>query len=186
MDFFKITLLPALFLFSSAAFSAPCAVTDVTATISDIGPVTVNANACINKVGNDNSMGGQPFANTINTEFSTIGNWSQLATNNAIGADEISSGDWDFSALVASISNPFVLTIKSSNEFAAYLFIADTLGKGTFTTAGLQPNKNGKDQNISHYSIYTTDTISQVPIPAALWLFAPALLGFLGLRKKQQ
>ena len=29
-------------------------------------------------------------------------------------------------------------------------------------------------------------SVSAVPIPAALWLFAPALLGFFGLRRKAQ
>ena len=64
-------------------------------------------------------------------------------------------------------------------------FNVDTLGTGMFDTIGLPFNKNGKQPDISHYSIYTTDAISEVPIPAALWLFAPALLGFLGLRRKR-
>jgi hypothetical protein len=29
-------------------------------------------------------------------------------------------------------------------------------------------------------------TVSEVPVPAALWLFAPALMGFLGLRRKSK
>jgi hypothetical protein len=48
---------------------------------------------------------------------------------------------------------------------------------------GSAGNGNGK---LSHYVLIDAQTISQVPVPAALWLFAPALLGFLGLRKKQQ
>lgn len=181
MTLIKSLFIPFLFLISTASHSATCQNTDVTA---DISGGFVYANACINKIGNDNQMNGQPFANTINAEFGITGNWSQLATNNAVGELEISSGMWDFSSLAASISNPFVLTIKSSNEFAAYLFNAATLGTGTFTTAGLEPNQNGRDQNISHYSIYTSN-ISQVPVPAALWLFAPALIGLLGLRRRQ-
>jgi len=31
---------------------------------------------------------------------------------------------------------------------------------------------------------YTADAVSAVPVPAALFLFAPALLGFFGLRRK--
>lgn len=38
------------------------------------------------------------------------------------------------------------------------------------------------DDKISHYVLL--DAISAVPVPAALWLFAPALFGFIGLRKK--
>ena len=37
----------------------------------------------------------------------------------------------------------------------------------------------------SNYDLrLTTEGISEVPLPAALWLFAPALLGFLGFRRK--
>ena len=182
MNFFNAALIPALFLFSSAAFSAPCALNDVT---TDTLGGSANANACINQAGNDNSMGGQPFANTINAEFGTTGMWSQLDTNDAVGNMEITSGMWDFSSLVASISNPFVFTVKGGTNFAAYLFNVDTLGTGMFDTIGLPFKKKRKQPDISHYSIYTTDAISEVPIPAALWLFAPALLGFLGLRRKR-
>ncbi|MBN47239.1 MULTISPECIES: hypothetical protein [unclassified Methylophaga] len=35
-------------------------------------------------------------------------------------------------------------------------------------------------KNVAGYSL----NVSAVPIPAALWLFAPALLGFFGLRRK--
>ena len=34
--------------------------------------------------------------------------------------------------------------------------------------------------------IYTMDAVSAVPIPAALFMFAPALLGFFGFRRKMQ
>jgi hypothetical protein len=37
-------------------------------------------------------------------------------------------------------------------------------------------------KNVAGYSL----NVSAVPIPAALWLFAPALLGFFGLRRKAQ
>ncbi|MDB2705258.1 VPLPA-CTERM sorting domain-containing protein [Pseudomonadota bacterium] len=34
-------------------------------------------------------------------------------------------------------------------------------------------------------SIATARTVSAVPIPAAIWLFAPALAGFTALRRKR-
>lgn len=40
-------------------------------------------------------------------------------------------------------------------------------------------------QGISHIALFNTVPISAVPVPAALWLFAPALLGLVGLRRKQ-
>ena len=43
----------------------------------------------------------------------------------------------------------------------------------------------GKALAGSNYDLrLTTSGISEVPLPAALWLFAPALLGFLGFRRK--
>lgn len=41
--------------------------------------------------------------------------------------------------------------------------------------------KNPKD--LSHFSTFSTN-ISAIPIPAALWLFGPALLGFMGFRRR--
>jgi hypothetical protein len=40
---------------------------------------------------------------------------------------------------------------------------------------------DGKD--VSHIAYFNT-SVSEVPIPAALWLFAPALMGLLGMRRR--
>lgn len=40
---------------------------------------------------------------------------------------------------------------------------------------------DGKD--VSHIAYFNT-SVSEVPLPAALWLFAPALIGFLGFRRR--
>jgi hypothetical protein len=40
---------------------------------------------------------------------------------------------------------------------------------------------DGKD--VSHIAYFNT-SVSEVPLPAALWLFAPALMGFLGFRRR--
>lgn len=40
---------------------------------------------------------------------------------------------------------------------------------------------NGKD--VSHIAYFNT-SVSEVPVPAALWLFAPAMMGLLGLRRR--
>ena len=42
---------------------------------------------------------------------------------------------------------------------------------------------DGKD--VSHIAYFNTaPLVSEVPLPAALWLFAPALMGFLGFRRR--
>ena len=158
----------------SVASAASCALTDVKAYSTD-GSILLNANQCQKGPDNNDS------ANEIGPLFG--GTWSELAKIDPF-PDETLTGDWDFNSLVAQISNPFVIVVKSSAEYAAYYFNIATNGKGTFTTAGLEPNKKGRDQAISHLTIYTTDSISEVPIPAALWLFAPALMGLIGIRKR--
>jgi len=80
-------------------------------------------------------------------------------------------------------------TIFTSNlgRYAnAELALADALG-ATFTLASdaivkfFIKDSNSKD-NIGGMSL----NVSAVPIPAAAFLFAPALLGFMGLRRKAQ
>lgn len=46
------------------------------------------------------------------------------------------------------------------------------------------PNGSGKGYNsMSHIAFFN---VSEVPVPAAMWLFAPALLGLFGLRRKHK
>lgn len=61
---------------------------------------------------------------------------------------------------------------------------------GNFTVVGLFDNpisslayNNDGLLGISHVAYFNT-SVSEVPLPAALWLFAPALMGFLGFRRR--
>jgi len=62
---------------------------------------------------------------------------------------------------------------------------------GNFTLIGLfdtpisqlSYNNDGL-KGISHVAYFNTSSVSAVPVPAALWLFAPALMGFLGFRRR--
>jgi uncharacterized protein YdbL (DUF1318 family) len=167
---------------SSNAFAAtlPCAVTNVT-TLGN------NASACINYSGNDGN--GSSFITQINADFGTSGNWSQLAKSDTFGSGLTTttgtSGTWDASSLLSQISNPFVIVLKASNHFSAYLFTSATDGTGTFNTNGVHTNGGGNSgaAGISHMSIYVTD-ISPVPVPAAAWLMAPVFAGFMLRRRK--
>jgi|TARA_R110002095_G_scaffold185271_2_gene162537 hypothetical protein len=179
-------LLLALLLFIPfTAQAATCAVTDVTVegSASDVcaGPIA----------GNDS-------ADVINAAFGadesviwTLADKSDEAGTN-ITVPEATSGDWTYTG--PTISSPFVIVLKGSTNYSAYLF--KTLGdlvngdEGTFLISFL--NNGGQTPELSHMSIYTTDSDipdtsifgNPVPLPAALWLFGPALLGFMGLRKK--
>lgn len=60
----------------------------------------------------------------------------------------------------------------------------------TFTMVGMFSDPIAKlsyathtGQDVSHIAYFNT-SISEVPLPAALWLFAPAMMGFLGIRRR--
>lgn len=62
---------------------------------------------------------------------------------------------------------------------------------GNFTMVGLFDTaitslivSNMGLSGISHIAYFNTSDISAIPIPAALWLFGPALLGFMGFRRR--
>jgi hypothetical protein len=94
---------------------------------------------------------------------------------------------------------------NASNTLLAAFNDYFTVGSntGAFDNLGLEQNNleavnkdgyliMGLMGNMLDLSMYVTEpgdwvrvvTVSEVPVPAALFLFAPALLGFLGLRKK--
>tara|TARA_R110002074_G_scaffold114782_1_gene245459 strand:- start:88865 stop:89437 length:573 start_codon:yes stop_codon:yes gene_type:complete len=174
-----------LFLIPFTAQAATCAVTDVTieGSASDVcaGPIAGNVSAGV-----------------INAAFGESGSsviWTlafKSPDDPELDAPEATSGTWKYTG--PTISSPFIITLKGSNNFSAYLF--KTLGdlvngnEGTFLMSFL--NNGGRTPELSHMSIYTTDSDipdtsifgNPVPLPAALWLFGPALLGFMGLRKK--
>lgn len=87
------------------------------------------------------------------------------------------------------IENP---TTNNLNTTALNLTFSGFLMKyGTTTLIGLfdTPISNldflthdGKD--VSHFAYFNTAPVSEVPLPAALWLFAPALMGLLGIRRR--
>lgn len=68
------------------------------------------------------------------------------------------------------------IMIKSGNTTLVALF-NDAISELYFKTF--------IQQGISHIALFNTASISSVPVPAALWLFAPALLGMVGFRRRQ-
>ena len=68
------------------------------------------------------------------------------------------------------------IMIKSGNTTLVALF-SDAISELYFKTF--------IKQGISHIALFNTAPISAVPVPAALWLFAPALLGLVGFRRRQ-
>jgi hypothetical protein len=167
-----------------AFVSEPCAITDVkvNGSASDVCAGSIEGNA---SAGVMNAAFGADNSVVWNLAFKS-------PDDPELDAPEATSGNWKYTG--PTISSPFIIALKAGNEYSAYLF--KTLGdlvngdEGTFLISFL--NKGGQTPDLSHMSIYTTDSDipdtsifgNPVPLPAALWLFGPALLGFMGLRKK--
>jgi len=147
-----------------------CNITDVTAE----GTSSV---ACLDYSGNQD---GANFQDSINTDF---GLSSTIVWDGVISSDDanltVSDSTWTYNGI---LSTPFVIILKASNAFTAYLFdTPDKANDGTYEVS--ITNINNVVQDLSHMTIYTT---SPVPLPAALWLFGPALLGLMGFRRKSK
>jgi len=118
------------------------------------------------------------IADVIETVFS-------LPTDTFVAMDDTTSDKYRVDSLGDVSSVDIISTV-------AYDYLAIHLGKYEifFQFASLVPagetfeftitNVDGPGGGISNYRAYN----SAVPIPAAAFLFAPALLGFMGLRRK--
>jgi len=182
----------ALFLLSASVHAAfvsdPCSVTDVTANGS-------NAFSCVGSIeGNDeasalNGIFGEPTSSIVWYEAAIL-NLDGETGDHYLEADSGTSGDWTYTG--DALSSPFIIVLKAASEYSAYLFKAalSTNDMGDYLISFL--NNGGSTPALSHITIYATNSDvpgtgifgNPVPLPAALWLFGPALLGFMGFRRK--
>lgn len=182
----SIIFTTALLLVFSQAHSASYSLTSGSCQISDISAEEIDSIACLDYTGNQD---GADYQTDINDDFGL----TNITWDGVISSDDgdlsTTADTWSYSGI---LSAPFVIILKASNAFTAYLFDApDKADDGNYIVSIL--NQNGIAHDLSHMTIYTTSTGpgpgidifgSPVPLPAALWLFGPALLGFFGLRKK--
>jgi len=194
---FGALLLLTSFAHAATFESEPCATTDVTANLSD-------AYLCAGSFeGNDsaleiNNMFGQTGSSVIWEEAAKLEIPQDTADGVLVIGENLEatageSGSWTYTS-GDPLSSPFVIILKASSEYSAYLFkgIEDIVEEdtGTFFISFL--NNGGLQPALSHISIYSTNSDipgggifgNPVPLPAALWLFGPALLGFMGFRRK--
>lgn len=59
-----------------------------------------------------------------------------------------------------------------------------SLTTDSLTATTLSPSTTGAGGNSYAYLSFTEADVPAIPLPAALWLFGPALLGFMGFRRK--
>lgn len=162
-----------------------CTVTDMSPTADDcFGAIVENVNDSESLL-NDNTFG---------TDTGLFGHtdWDFLAkqetpgalsgTNIGLDVDPsggASSGTWSVNAGALDSFARVILLLKTGNTFVAYLYEpgSGAGSSGTWNTSALD------DKNLSHFSIYTSG-VSPIPVPAAVWLFGTALIGFIGFSRR--
>jgi len=172
----------------SSAVQASTLITNGSCSIGDVTAESTSSVACLDYSGNQD---GENYQNSINTDFGLSSNiiWDGVI-NSGDGALSTSTSTWTYEGI---LSAPFVIILKAANAFTAYLFdTPDVANDGTYKVS--ITNNNGVVHDLSHMTIYTTSTESgpgidsftnsPVPLPAALWLFGPALFGLMGFRRK--
>jgi len=180
-----------------SATDRSCLTTDVTVTVDSD---SIKASSCAGAY--TLTTGGTEDSLLINEVFGATGtsapDWDYAGGIEYSADAEQTSGTWTYDLNGQVISSPFVIVLKSSTMFSAYLFknIDDLEVSATGTFLISFQKMTGNDGLItpalSHLSIYTTESDipgggifgNPVPLPAALWLFGPALLGFMGFRRK--
>lgn len=135
-----------------------------TITISDLGGT------------NSTYIGAFPNGGPLATAaLGTAGTKFAHSVNVNVDKDGDYRVEWGFDPaaqlLTADLSGA-VTAMNIADNFVTTVFIA--AGDHIFNIVGLT-KENGMTYNLS---------VSEVPVPAALFLFAPALLGFLGLRRR--
>jgi hypothetical protein len=115
------------------------------------------------------------FSETILNPFIAMNSWNGNVVNfsSAIAIDSVGQGYWGTGS--ASSLTPTGFT--GSGEFHGIISLLGAFDSISFTHIG---------ENWHGFTIGAEGLAppSEVPVPAAVFLFAPALLGFLGLRRK--
>jgi len=160
--------------------STPCDTTNVSANGSD-------ATVCKGSFSGTDSV--SEITNLFGAELGASETWIEAVKSDDSSGKLVATtatGTWEYTG--DTLSSPFVIVLKASTSFSAYLF-KDLGNLATDSTGGFfinWLNNGGQTPKLSHMTIYSKTNTSAVPLPAALWLFGPALLGFMGFRRKNQ
>ena len=172
--------------FVAPAQAAPPVVTPATCAVNNVSlltPTQPTATACEGPIaGND--TGGSPFLADLNNDNYFVGlldptlTWSLLGKSDDKGSNDTvfgqnnqSTGSFNFTT--TSPIDKFIITLKTSNAFSAYLF--DNFGSasafiGEFNTIGVEKDGSGTaGKDLSHLSVFVAEggTVD-VPEPASL------------------
>ena len=172
--------------------SGTCAVGDMSPAADQcFGAIQENVNDSESSLNNDTFGGLTGLFGYSDWDFlakeNTPGGLDPAGTN--IGLDVnppagATSGTWQVNSGALDAYARLVFILKIGNTFSAYLYEpgSDAGSIGTWS-ANSVTNSSGQVQNLSHFSIYTSG-VSPVPVPAAVWLFGTALIGFIGFSRR--
>lgn len=185
-----------------------------TCSTSDVFAGGVSASSCGNFTGNDSQvkfvdyLNGKSFselngfdANLDGDFASTVnaldGTWSLFGKSDEGGdglkniGEEQQTGNWEFTA---ALEAPFVVVLKASSFYSAYLFddIDSAITSGTFDVKGVTTDSSKADKfaALSHMSVYSfVPRIKEVEpptIPEPASIVGLLAVAGLGLRLKKQ
>jgi hypothetical protein len=130
--------------------------------------------------GNINNQSAANIETVIETQFGLASDALTFASS----CDSATSSCTNATGGASGNTNTFTSNV-------AFNYLAVHFGRAELLFHWLNPinnfsftDTNNAFRGVSNYRAYS-DGLSQVPIPAAGWLFAPALLGFVGLRRKK-
>lgn len=125
---------------------------------------------------------------------------SHIIFLNARGSATDIDREWTFSGKILGVQSDIDggLMAASDSIFTSNTYFTDVTGGSGFSYQGLESNDGymiiGTLLNQLTLTMKVSEpgdwirviTASAVPVPAAIWLFGPALLGFVGMRRKSK
>jgi len=146
-----------------------------------------SGNINIASINEASTTNGTPDSTTFSTaDASNFGTWKNIDFSTEQLYFEDSNGPYNVKLDPISNDNYFrVFQLTAASNPLDYLDGNLTLALGTIIVGF---NDNGLSGGDSDYDdiIVALQPVNPVPIPAALLMFAPALLGFFGFRRKMQ
>ena len=89
----------------------------------------------------------------------------------------------DVPSTIVTTTIPYDYLAFHLGKYSVFFHFATTVAANTNFNLAVTKEQGTQGGGLSNWRAYNSG-VSEVPVPAALFLFAPALLGFLGLRRK--
>jgi hypothetical protein len=169
----------ALTIYNAPATSSPFSFTVPSGQIT----LTYSGGAAVSQIAAGQQFPNQSYNNVGNTIETTFG----LAANTFTPEVGITGSSYkgnvsgSTTTITSDIAYDYLsIHLGGYNVFFHFATLVATNTNFNLTVSKTQGTKGG---GLSNYRAYNAG-VSEVPIPAAVFFFAPALLGFLGLRRK--